>query len=226
MLSEFLQIERVAVRKLLGDPLDIGRDARLQPLLRLAKAGQFLCPIWALLSHGSNRSEEVSTPGSDAIEHVAWSLLTRYGVVFKRVLERETTLPPWRDLVMVLRRMEARGEIRGGRFVVGLSGEQFALTEAVTKLREIRRKPASGTLVSISGADPLNLVGILSPGTRLPALLANRVLYKDGNPIALQVGKQVRFLERVEADLEWDTRNALLRKRIPPPLRSYLGNPQ
>ena len=181
---------------------------------------------WALLSPGSQTSEEMSIPGPDTLQHIAWSLLSRYGVVFKRVLERETTLPPWRDLVMVLRRMEARGEIRGGRFVVGPSGEQFALPEAVSKLREMRRKPASDTLVSLSGADPLNLVGILSPGPRLPALLTNRVLYKDGNPIALQVGKDVRFLERVEADLEWDTRNALLRKRIPPPLRSYLGNPQ
>ena len=180
---------------------------------------------WALLAHDSEPGES-SAEGTPVIEQVAWSLLTRYGVVFKRVLERETTLPAWRDLVTVLRRLEARGEIRGGRFVAGPTGEQFALPEAVTRLREIRRKSASGTLVSISGADPLNLVGILSPGARLPALLTNRVLYKDGNPIALQVGKEVRFLERVEADIEWDTRNALLRKRIPPPLRSYLGNPQ
>ena len=181
---------------------------------------------WALLSQTAGQSNDSSPPDLETIEQVAWVLLTRYGVVFKRVLERETTLPRWRDLVMVLRRLEARGEIRGGRFIAGLTGQQFALPEAVTELRNIRRKTGDPTLVSISGADPLNLVGILSPGARLPALLANRVLYKDGTPIALQVGKDVRFLQPVEAELEWDTRNALLRKRIPPPLRSYLGNPQ
>ena len=147
-------------------------------------------------------------------------------MVFKRVLERETTLPAWRDLVMVLRTLEARGEIRGGRFVAGLSGEQFALPGAVAKLREIRRNTGGATLVSISGADPLNMVGILSPGAKVPALLANRVLYRDGTPIAVQTGKDVRFLEPVQPEVEWDTRNALLRKRIPPPLRSYLGHPQ
>ena len=181
---------------------------------------------WALLSHRTDTDDTRSPAEPESIEHVAWSLLSRYGVVFKRVLARETTLPPWRDLVMVLRTMEARGEIRGGRFVAGLAGEQFALPEAVTKCREIRRKPGNDTLISISGADPLNLVGMLSPGARLPALLTNRVLYRDGIPIALQVGKDVRFLEPVEPKVEWDTRNALLRKRIPPPLRSYLGNPQ
>ena len=181
---------------------------------------------WALLSHRVETNEDSAPPRTDTIEHVAWSLLTRYGVVFKRVLERETSLPPWRDLVMVLRRLEARGEIRGGRFVAGLAGEQFASPEAVTKLREIRRTPGDDILISISGADPLNLVGILSPDARLPALLANRVLYKNGTPIVLQVGKDVRFLQHVEPRLEWDTRNALLRKRIPPALRSYLGNPQ
>ena len=181
---------------------------------------------WALLAQRTHQSNDSPPPDPESIEQVAWALLTRYGVAFKRVFERETTLPPWRDLIMVLRRLEARGEIRGGRFVAGLSGEQFALPGAVTKLREIRRKPGNDMLVSISGADPLNLVGILSPGAKLPALLTNRVLYKDGTPIALQLGKDVRFLQPVEAELEWDTRNALLRKRIPPPLRSYLGNPQ
>ena len=89
----------------------------------------------------------------------------RYGVVFWRLLEREAPwLPPWRDLLRVYRRLEARGEIRGGRFVAGFSGEQFALPDAIGMLRETRRKPASGDWISLSGADPLNLAGILTPG--------------------------------------------------------------
>ena len=104
----------------------------------------------------------------EAVEHVARTLLRRYGVVFWRLLEREAAwLPPWRDLLRVFRRLEARGEIRGGRFVAGFAGEQFALPEAVGALREVRRRPQTGDLVSISGADPLNLVGILTPEPKL-----------------------------------------------------------
>ena len=95
------------------------------------------------------------------------------------------------------RRLEARGEIRGGRFVAGVSGEQFALPEAVGLLRDVRREERTGALVSLSGADPLNLVGILTPGARLPALTGNRVLYRDGVPIALLAGGEVRFLEKL-----------------------------
>ena len=120
---------------------------------------------------------------AEAIEYAARVLLRRYGVVFWRLLAQEPGwLPPWRDLLRVYRRLEARGEIRGGRFVAGFSGEQFALPDAVGLMREIRRKPSSGEWVSLSGADPLNLIGILTPGQRLAALTANRVVYRDGLP--------------------------------------------
>ena len=100
--------------------------------------------------------------------------------VFWRLIEREADwLPPWRELLRVFRRLESRGEIRGGRFVAGFSGEQFALPDAVGLLRETRRRPASGAFVSISGADPLNLVGILTPGLKLAALTGNRLLYRE-----------------------------------------------
>ena len=126
---------------------------------------------------------------------MARALLRRYGVVFWRLLAREATwLPPWRDLLRVYRRLESRGEIRGGRFVAGFSGEQFALPEAVGLLREIRRRPASGQWVSLSGADPLNLVGVLTPGARLPALIGNRVVYRDGVPVAVLSGGAVQVL--------------------------------
>jgi len=160
---------------------------------------------------------------SEALEHVARTLLKRYGVVFWRLLAREPEwLPPWRELLRVYRRLEARGEIRGGRFVAGISGEQYAAPEAVGMLRETRRAEAAGTLVSLSGADPLNLVGILTPGARLPALTGNRVLYRDGVPIALLAAGEVRFLERLAPDAEWAARNALLRRQVPAVLH-FLG---
>jgi ATP-dependent Lhr-like helicase len=142
--------------------------------------------------------------------------LRRYGVVFWRVLEREAPwLPPWRDLLRVYRRLEARGEIRGGRFVAGFAGEQFALPEAIGLLREVRRKPVADALVSLSGADPLNLVGILTPGPKLAAVTPNRLLYRDGIPIALLSGGAVQLLAELEGASEWQARKALLRGATP-----------
>jgi ATP-dependent Lhr-like helicase len=159
----------------------------------------------------------------ETIEQIARLLLRRYGVVFKRVLEREADwLPPWYELLRVYRRLEARGEIRGGRFVAGFSGEQYALPEVVASLRALRKEKAEGQLVSVSAADPLNLVGILTPGAKVTALAGNRVLYRDGVPIAVQTGGETRFLTTLEAGSEWQARNALLRQPLPPSLRSYL----
>ncbi|HEV2546788.1 MAG TPA: DEAD/DEAH box helicase [Stellaceae bacterium] len=164
----------------------------------------------------ARRPRGTSEHQGEAIEHVARSLLRRYGVVFWRLLEREADwLPPWRDLLRVYRRLEARGEIRGGRFVAGFSGEQYAVPEAVGLLREIRRKPEGGALLSLSGADPLNLAGILTPGPKLAALTGNRLLYREGLPLALLAGGEVKFLETVDAGSEWAVRKALLRGSIP-----------
>lgn len=118
---------------------------------------------WALL----RRSENNAAPGADSIEHVAMTLLRRYGVIFWRLLEREADwLPPWRDLLRVFHRLEARGEIRGGRFVAGLAGEQFALPEAVPLLRKMRNRAGDGSFIAISAVDPLNLAGTLLPGRK------------------------------------------------------------
>ena len=122
-------------------------------------------------------------PPEDATEDRARQLLTRYGVLFPELLARESIAPPWRELVRLLRRMEARGEIRGGRFVSGFVGEQFALPEAVELLRSLRHAEAEGVMVTLSATDPLNLVGILSPGERVPAVPGNRVTYRDGVPV-------------------------------------------
>ncbi|HSF41321.1 MAG TPA: ATP-dependent DNA helicase, partial [Thermoanaerobaculia bacterium] len=159
----------------------------------------------------------------DAVETAAWALLRRYGVVFRKLLERETLLPPWRDLLRVFRRLEARGEIRGGRFVDGFSGEQYALSDAVGRLRSLRKKPRAGTLVSVSAADPLNLVGIATPGDRLSALTGNRLLYKDGAPLAVLEGKETRFLVDVDNVTRWQAQNALVRRSVAPKLKAYLG---
>ena len=139
----------------------------------------------------------------ERVEEIALALLRRYGVVFMRILEREPSwLPKWRELLRVYRKLEARGDIRGGRFVAGFSGEQFALPEAVAALRAIRRREPDDSLVSVSGADPLNLAGILTPGPKLAALAGNRVLYRDGIPIAFLEGDSPRFLEPVEPKIE------------------------
>src|SRR5439155_22373129 len=109
-----------------------------------------------------------------AVEVQAWALLRRYGVVFRRLLAREANAAPWRELIRAYRRLEARGEVRGGRFVSGMSGEQFALADAVERLREVRRMPADSRLHLISAADPLNLAGIRNSAEPLRPISASR----------------------------------------------------
>jgi ATP-dependent Lhr-like helicase len=156
-------------------------------------------------------------PAADpaAVEHLCRTLLSRWGVVFWKLLDREADwLPPWRDLLQCLRRLEARGEIRGGRFVAGFSGEQFALPEAIGPLREARRKAMHDEYISLSAADPLNLIGIITPGPKLPSLTGNRVLYRDGLPIALYAGGEIKFLEELEPHEQWRAQNALIRNQM------------
>jgi len=117
---------------------------------------------------------------SRALEATCWMLLKRYGIVFRDVLSRETNLPTWRELLMAFRRLEDRGEVRGGRFVDGFLGEQFALPVAVESVRATKKQPPSGETITISAADPLNLVGILIPGERVPAISGRTVSFKDG----------------------------------------------
>ena len=138
--------------------------------------------------------DEADTPDT-ALEHVARVLLRRYGMVCWRLLEREAGwLPPWRELLRVYRRMEARGEVRGGRFVAGLVGEQFALPEAVALLRQVRKREADGAMLVLSATDPLNLVGSLLPGDKVPRTPGNRLLLRDGVPLAAWIGGEFRTL--------------------------------
>jgi ATP-dependent helicase Lhr and Lhr-like helicase len=124
-----------------------------------------------------------------AVEATCWMLLKRYGVVFRDALARETNLPKWRELQMAFRRLEDRGEIRGGRFVDGFLGEQFALPVAVESLRATRKVPASGETITLSAADPLNLVGILVPGERVPAISGKTVTFRDGVAVDADEGR-------------------------------------
>ena len=132
---------------------------------------------WALL----HADAAVERPR--AVEAACWMLLRRYGIVIRDLLARESNLPSWRELLMAFRRLEDRGEIRGGRFVDGFLGEQFALPVAVESVRGTRSLPLSGETLTLSAADPLNLVGILVPGERVPAISGRNVSYRDGVPV-------------------------------------------
>ncbi|MEO9214523.1 MAG: ATP-dependent DNA helicase, partial [Rhodanobacter sp.] len=156
------------------------------------------------------------------VEHIARTLLRRYGVVFWKLLEREAPwLPSWRELLRVYHRLEARGEIRGGRFVEGLVGEQFALPEAIAPLRAVRQRADDGELVCLSGCDPLNLVGTVLVGDKVPALAGSRVLYRDGAAIAALIGGKVTpLIELSTADTQL-AKHALL--RYPPSLPDALA---
>ncbi len=149
---------------------------------------------WSTLERGFGEEMDYG----ELVEFSARQLLRRYGVVFHKLLTREAHTPPWRELLRVFRRLEARGEIRGGRFVTGFSGEQYALPEAVGQLRAMRRRKGRGSLVTVNGADPLNLVGIVTPGGRVPSLSGNRILYRDGEPVAARVGGDVTHLGKLD----------------------------
>ena len=230
------------------------RRKHRQPVYQMASAGR-----WSLLNRVAQAVPTVSSSNDpEAGEEVARILLKRYGVVFKRLLEREGIALPWRVLLRIYHRLEARGEIRGGRFVAGISGEQFALPEAVAMLRAIRRArtgsmdfgfrspaviesapgslavgapgvvPSSSTaedMISVSAADPLNLVGITTPGSRVTAFTANRILYHAGEPAAVMESGETKFLMELSRSMEWKAKVALMRKVTPPTLRTYLRRP-
>lgn len=180
---------------------------------------------WSSLTPALSKGE--GAEGKKALETIARTLLKRYGVVFRRLAEKENLTPRWRELIKIYRLMEARGEIRGGRFVEGMYGEQFALPETIALLRKIRKNEKSGRLISISASDPLNLTGVITPGKRVAALYGNRILYMDGIPIAVKDGKEIALLPAADIDIlkdrEWQVRQALVQRNIPPRLRAYLG---
>lgn len=187
-----------------------GGRSRRTPMFGIQDAGR-----WSLTPRSADDGLPAPAIDAETIEHAARSLLNRYGVVFWRLIEREANwLPPWRDLLRVYRRWEARGEIRGGRFVSGMSGEQFALPDAIGALRKVRQRPDSGELICVSAMDPLNLAGTVLAGDRVARLPGARLLFRDGLPIAsLSAGKVEMIEEEVTpADAE-RVRQALVRRR-------------
>ena len=171
---------------------------------------------WSLTRRPDGDDGGAVNARTTAFEHVAQVLLRRYGVVCWRLLEREAGwLPSWRELLRVYHRLEARGEIRGGRFIAGISGEQFALPEAIGALRQVRKRPADGALYSLSAVDPLNLLGSLLPGTRVPRQLGGRVLWRDGVALATLVAGNVEILQPTDEQEEQQISRALLREPDP-----------
>ncbi len=196
------------LRALITPQKILRRRSKRQPGYEpLAQAGR-----WSVLRHSTVAENDDRFM---VIEHIGRVLLKRYGIVFRKLLENETGLPAWRDLLYVYRRMEARGELRGGRFVTGFSGEQFALPEAMNSLRKIRRQESNGELIAIAATDPLNLTGSITAGERVASQVNNRILYRDGLPIATSVAGQVTFIESIAADIQWEIKTMLLRKHRP-----------
>ena len=181
---------------LIGGMDDAGRWA----LVRRRNPAADSAPVETVKPGPSQSNGRTAQFAPEVLEQLAMALLRRYGVVFWRVLEREAQwLPPWRDLLRVLQRLEARGLVRGGRFINGLAGEQFALPEAIPLLREVRRHANDGALVCVAATDPLNLVGTLLPGDKVPAVAGNRVLYRDGVAVATLVAGEFNYLVEAES---------------------------
>ena len=170
---------------------------------------------WSLF-RGDGQPDLFGEASPDEInEAVARQLLRRWGVVFHRLLAREKGLPQWIELLRIFRRLEARGEIRGGRFVSGFSGEQYALPEAVERMRTVRAATPDNTLISIGAGDPLNLAGILLPGEKIAARSNTRILCCNGIPVAVKEAGLVRILQHdSSSEREHALRAALMRRAI------------
>ncbi|MEM7541956.1 MAG: DEAD/DEAH box helicase [Pseudomonadota bacterium] len=147
---------------------------------------------WDLVRNRKLGTSKDSSLDEDAIETLALNLLRRYGVLFRKLIDRESHLPPWRHLVWALRRLEAAGRVRGGRFVAAATGEQFALPDALGLLRKYRATNEQ-LLVVVAACDPCNLTSILTPGVRVPAVVGNRIAYIDGEPVGARVSAEVTF---------------------------------
>lgn len=182
------------------------RNRHRTPVIGIEDAGR-----WTLIKEPATQDHDGGDSWSN-IEHIARILLDRYGIVFRKVLERESHIPSWRELLYVYRRLEARGEIRGGRFVSGFSGEQFALPNVLATLRDISKNKKRADQITISAADPLNLTGLITPGQRIPAQASNRILFQNGVPLATTMGGELHVFCELDAQTEWEVRKLLIGK--------------
>ncbi len=184
------------------------KRSRYKPLFAVEDAGR-----WTLLkkncANNSPAKPDNSEQSINCLEYIAKVLLKRYGIVFRALLTRESLAPSWGDLLRVYRRMEDRGEVRGGRFVSGQYGEQFALSEAIETLRKISKQPC-GAFLTINACDPLNLIGIVMPGAKLAAQSGNRILFEGGVPIATLAAKEIHYLKKLDESQEWAIKQRLV----------------
>ncbi len=193
-------------------PASFGRRGRRASLMGIADAGR-----WSLTRRAADLAGGPASIEPASIEHVARVLLRRYGVVCWRLLEREAQwLPPWRELLREYQRLEARGEIRGGRFIAGVVGQQFALPEAVAALRGVRKRAHDGAMIAVSAADPLNLLGGIVAGDKVPRQPGARLLWRDGVPVATLVAGEFTPLPGLAPADEPAARMALLRASSAP----------
>ena len=186
---------------------------------------------WSLLQTFSGANEQ-HYPRSEVglneeqMERLAIIYLQRWGVVFRALIEKESLSPPWRKLLAVYRRMELKGAIRGGRFISGVGGEQFAFAETIDGLRKLKRAreaSASAPHYCLSASDPANLINLILPTRKLARLAGNRVLFQGGAPIALMESGKFHFLRQMEEEERWEAQQMLTKKVFPPRLKSYLG---
>jgi len=190
-------------------PAHSGRRGRRAALMGIADAGR-----WSLTRRAGSPPPDLppQAGGGESVEHIARVLLRRYGVVCWRLLEREAQwLPPWRELLREYQRLEARGEIRGGRFIAGVVGQQFALPEAVAALRSVRKRAHDGAMVAVSASDPLNLLGGILAGDKVPRQPGARLLLRDGIPIATLIAGEFKSLVELAPADAHAARMALLR---------------
>ena len=174
---------------------------------------------WSLL----NIQPDIDYSMDVELEKLAFIYLKRYGVIFRTMIQKESYAPKWRDLVRTLRRLEARGEIRGGYFISGMSGEQYALPEVISQLRTIRKREKTLLKITISACDPLNLTGIVTPGKRVSQYPGNRIMYVDGAVEAIKEGEEITYSQKLSNEQAWTTKNEILRKNNPAVLKAYLG---
>ncbi len=182
---------------------------------------------WTLIDVQEPKKDDSIKLESEQLERLVLVYLERWGVVFKRVLERESAAPPWRIVLMKLRAMELQGLVRGGRFIAGIAGEQFALPDTVTALRRFAKNQdaehRASEYVCMAAADPVNLLNIVLPDTRLPKVAKNRVLYKDGVALAVLMNDGVKFLRDVAESEQWQLQQLLTQRDYPARLRAYIG---
>ena len=194
-----------------------------EPVLSPMTVEQGLARSAVVTKSTDETKTDVRVANARIAEDWAWQLLRRWGVVFRDLLVREDGAPPWFEVLQVFRRLEARGEIRGGRFISGVAGEQFALTDSVQQLRRLREEGPKSEITVISAADPLNLVGIITRQDRVPSTASNRVAYLDGVPIASQVAGEVRWLSEAPRETLARILDRLRQTSLVPPEGSATG---